>query len=402
LASGIFFAFSAAMTKSDLSKTTMALETPLRDRLDSLAAFEPFPDGPVLSVYLDLRPDQNGRPTYDSFLRKAFSERARTLKGEARQSFDRDVERITHHLGAAIPKSASAVAIFACAARDDFFEAIRLDAPIEQHWLFIGSVPHLYPLARVNDQFPRYAALLVDTNSARLFVFGLNATETRREVRNVKTRKSSMGGWSQARYQRHLENFHLHHMKEVVDVLDRVVRAESINQVIVACDEVSRPVLMEQLPKHLAEKVVDVLKLDINTPRHEVLAETLDALRERDAKSDAQAVGRMLDAWQAGGLAVVGPEDTLSALTLGQVEELLVTASPDRLKKTRGLPADAAPGPVDVETSAQGPSIDADRVKLADELVTRAQQSSARIRFIEDPGLLADVGGVGALLRFKI
>jgi len=45
--------------------------------------------------------------------------------------------------------------------------------------LFIGSLPHLYPLARVNDQFPRYAALIVDTNSAQLFVFGLATTELR-------------------------------------------------------------------------------------------------------------------------------------------------------------------------------------------------------------------------------
>ena len=41
-------------------------------------------------------------------------------------------------------------------------------------------------------------------------------------------------------------------------------------------------------------------------------------------------------------------------------------------------------------------------LKLADELVTKAQQQSARIRFIENADLLADVGGVGAILRFKI
>ena len=40
--------------------------------------------------------------------------------------------------------------------------------------------------------------------------------------------------------------------------------------------------------------------------------------------------------------------------------------------------------------------------QTVDELVARAQQSSARIRFIEDDNLLADVGGVGALLRFRI
>ena len=53
-------------------------------------------------------------------------------------------------------------------------------------------------------------------------------------------------------------------------------------------------------------------------------------------------------------------------------------------------------------TSNPSGSTDEGRLKLSDELVTRAQQTAARIRFIEDASLLADVGGVGALLRFRI
>jgi peptide subunit release factor 1 (eRF1) len=359
-----------------MQKTTAALATPLREQLDRLAAFEPG-DAPVLSLYLDMRPDEQGRHRYDTFLRKAWLERGRTLKGEARKSFDRDTERITTYLGNDVPKSVNGLAIFACSAADDFFEAVQLEAPLDQHWLFLGPVPHLYPLARLNDQYPRYAALLVDTNSARLFVFHLGRAHREQQITNVKTKRTSMGGSAQARYQRHRENFHLHHMKEVVDVLERVVRDEVIMQVVVACDEVSRPLLMEQLPKHLAEKVVDVLKLDINTPEHRVLAETMEALRQRDAETDASRVEEMLGAWRGNGLAVAGPEDTLKALEMGQVEELLITSQ-------------------DLQR------MDEKAVKQANDLVTRAQQSAARIRFIEDPDLLAEVDAVGALLRFKI
>ena len=145
-------------------------------------------------------------------------------------------------------------------------------------------------------------------------------------MNNVKTKRTSIGGSSQARYQRHVENFHLHHMKEVVEVLDRVVRDEVINQIVVACDEVAKPLLMEQLPKHLAEKIVDVLKLDINTPEQRVLAETMDALREKDAETDASQVEAMLGAWRGNGLGVAGPEETLKALEMGQVEELLIAS----------------------------------------------------------------------------
>jgi peptide chain release factor subunit 1 len=383
-----------------MPKTTTALETPLRDQLNRLSAFEPT-DAPVLSLYLDLRADQHGRTSYEPFLRKVFAERARVLKGDARQSFDADVERITTYL-AGLPASPQGVAIFACSARDGFFETIALDVPVEHHWLFVGSVPHLYPLMRVNDQFPRYAALLVDTNAARLFVFGLGAVETQTEVKNVKTRKGAVGGWSQARYQRHIDNFHLHHMKEVVSVLDRVVREESLDRIVVACDATAKPMLMEQLPKHLADKIVDLMKLDINAPEHQVLSRTLEALREHDADTDAAQVERMLGAWNAGGLGVAGPEETLKALQQGQVEELLITATPELLARARTVTTDVTPAPVDVDTSAPATDIDTDRHRLADHFVVHAHMSGARIRFVEDPALLEDVGGVGALLRFKI
>jgi len=358
-----------------MQKTTTALETPLREQLDRLAAFEAV-DAPVLSLYLDMRADDQGQRRYDTFLKRAWLERGRTLKDDSRKSFDRDTARINEYLGN-VPKSVNGLAVFACAAANDFFEAVQLNAPLDHNWLFIGQAPHLYPLARLNDQYPRYAALLLDTNSARLFVFTLGRAESTEQVNNVKTRRHSMGGSSQARYQRHIENFHLHHMKEVVEVLDRVVREESINQIVVACDEVARPLLMEQLPKHLAEKIVDVLKLDINTPGQQVLAETMEALREKDAETDAEKVEAMLGGWRGNGLGVAGREETLKALEMGQVEELLITSQ--NLEQMK----DKEAGQVN-------------------DLVTKAQQSAARIRFIEDPALLADVEGVGAILRFKI
>ena len=384
-----------------MQKTTTALSTPLRDHLDRLASFQPVDDAPVLSLYLDLQPDEHGRDRYGAWLRKTLNERTFTLKGAARRSFEADVERIKAFLDDAARPSVNGLAIFACSAHD-LFHTIQLDVGFDDHWLFLGSVPHLYPLARVNDQYPRYAALLVDTNAARLFVFGLGATQKGEAIQNTKTRRTMAGGWSQARYQRHLENFHLHHLKEVVDTLERLVVDEQINHIVISCDDVAKPTLMEQLPKLLADKVIDMARLNNHAPEREVLAATLEALRGRDAQTDAEHVDALIGAWRAHGLGVVGPEDTLQALEMGQVEELLITTRPDTLRHAESLSAPMAPGPVEVDTSAPSAELDATRLKLADELVTKAQQTSARIRFIEDQDLLADVGGVGALLRFRI
>jgi peptide subunit release factor 1 (eRF1) len=383
-----------------MQKATTALETALREQLDRLAAFEPT-ELPVLSLYLSMVPDEHGQSGHAEFLRKTFPERIRTLKGDARKSFERDIARVDSYLGT-VPASANGLAIFACAGCNDFFQSVQLDVPLDHHWLYVASVPHLYPLARLNDQHPRYAALLLDTNAARIFVFGLGNTQARETVTNVKTRKTSTGGWAQARYQRHIDNFHLHHMKEVVAVLDRVVRDEKIAHVVVACDVVARPLLNEQLPKHLAAKVIDMTKLGVTTPQQTVLAETMDALRQKDAETDGEHVRRLLDAWHAGGLGVVGPEETMAALVTGQVEELLIAATPERLRLAQAPASLVAPGPVEVDTSRPHADVDTERHKLAGDLVTKAQQTGARIRFLEDPDLLDDVGGVGAILRFRI
>lgn len=385
-----------------MQKSTTSLATPLREQLDRLAAFEPSEDAPVLSLYLDAQADQHGQSQHETWLRKTLAERARTLTGDARASFDRDAERIATFVGKEARRSANGLVIFACAARD-LWEVVQLDVPTDDHWLFVGSVPHLYPLARLNDQYPRYAALLADTNSARLFVFSLGAVEHDEQVRNAKTRKTSAGGWSQARYQRRLEKFHLQHLKEVADALERVVRDEQINQIVIACDEVTKPTLLEQLPQHLADKVIDIVRLDINAPEREVLDATLEALRGHDAETDAERVETLITAWRSNGLGVVGAEDTLKALEMGQVEELLITGTPGQIRQPSSLPAAVAPGPVEVDSSSPAATdVDADRLKIADELVTKAQQTSARVRIIEDEQLLFEVGGVGAILRFRI
>lgn len=370
--------------------------------MEVLAALEPSPF-PFISLYLDLTPNQNGREDHHQFVRKVFKDRTAGFKEESpeRQSFERDAERIAQYLESEADKSWQGLAIFTSSG-SEFFEAIPLEAPFDSHMLFIGSVPHLYPLAKLIDTFPRYAAVLLDTNKARILVFSLAATERDEKIQNEKTRRSKKGGWSQARYQRHIENYHLQHVKEVVDSLDKIVRDENIQHIVVAGEAVAMPIFREQLPKHLHEKLVDEIALQRNASGANILESTLAALRGKDADTDADKVEELMDAWQSGGLGVAGPEATLSAFQLGQVDELIITASPEVLKPVQKLPEDAAPGEVTVETSAPQGTADEQRLKLADELVTRAHQTSARIRFIEDEHLLADIGGVGALLRFRI
>lgn len=377
----------------------MPITEELTAQLDRLASTDTGPF-PVISLYLNLQPNERGRDQFEPFLRKELADRVATYpaSGPERESLERDANKIRDYVNT-VDASVNGLAVFACGGAD-LFEAVPLAAPIDEHRLYISDQPHLYPLARLLDQYPRYAALVADTNSARIFVFAANSVERAEQIEGTKTKHHKRGGWSQARYQRHTENFHVQHVKEVVDALARIVREDDIPTVLVSGDDVVRPLLREHLPKEIGDRVIETDSMDIRTPQHEVLTATLATLRERDATTDRERVDELIGAYRGSGLGCVGIDAVKRAFEMGQVDELIIAASPHTLgetnakKSAKSEPAPAADGGAQPERSPQE--------RAADELIAQAHNTSAKIRFIEDPSLLAPVGGVGALLRFKI
>jgi peptide subunit release factor 1 (eRF1) len=359
----------------------------LTEQLDRVAAADTGPF-PVISLYLDMRPNERGRDQFEPFLRKELHERVDTYpaSGPERESLEADAAKIRDYV-ANVDGSVNGLALFACNAAD-LFVALDLAAPIDKHRIYVSDRPHLYPLARLIDEYPRYLALVTDSHSARIFVFAINEIEKTEQVESEKTKHHKKGGWSQARYQRHTENFHLQHAKEVIEHVARIVREESIDKVVVAADDVMMPLLREQFPKEISDRIVDTLKLDVHANEASVLQATIAALHKKDAENDKERVEELIGAYRANGLACAGREATRRALEMGQVDELVITAVPEVLAKDQG----AVNNPTEL---SQGES-------TADELVVLARNTSAKVRFIEDKALLEPVGGVGAFLRFKL
>src|SRR4051812_23154617 len=376
------------------------MPTLLQEQFDRLVAFPPT-TFPVLSLYLNAEPDQHGKDDVDRFLRRELTARGRTFQPHSadRESYDRDVQRIQSWVGENLRPSANGVAIFACAGADDFFEAIQLNAPVKEHRLYVYHQPHLYELARLTDSYPRYAAVVLDSQLARIFVFALGGTVGEAQVEGESRNRHQAGGWSQARYQRHVDNQRQQHAKETVAALDRIVREEGIGHIVLAGGEVSVPLFRDELPQHLQEKLVeDVLRLDITAPEHEVLEATLDAMISEDRREDADQVRRAIEGYRSGGLGVAGLGPTFGALIRGQVDDLLIS---EEFETRHAEPVPRNSPLIPPELAIQLPE-EVEQVDLADELVTRAKGTGATVSFIENPTYLADVDGVAGLLRFTL
>ena len=383
------------------STITEPLASTLEEPLARLVAFEPT-TFPVLSVYLNTQPDQHGRACDAApYLHREFKALARTWAPSSpeRRSFDRDVERIVSYVADKIDSAANGVAIFACWGAEEFFEAIQLTTPVSDNRVYAYNQPHLYHLARLDEQYPRYAAVLTDTNTARIFVFGLGHVIDAEEVKGKKVHRVKVGGWSQARYQRRVGNAHQEHAKEVIEHLAQIVREDHVSHIILAGDSVVIPLLQEQLPQEMVP-MVEVMKLDIHASEQDVLTATLERLQEQEAKTAAEKVDRLMHQYRARGLAVVGLHETLEALANGQVEELLISSA---LEKSH-------PEPEEVEAILVPEIPDADggteseeprQASVPDLLVTKAKQTGATVTFIEDAALLESIGGVAAFLRWR-
>ena len=213
---------------------TQSPVTPANDldaQFQRLLDFEPT-TLPVISLYLNTQPDNHGRDSFEGFIQRQFASRARTFAAGSPEleSFSRDTARIQQYLEKELKPSANGLALFACSGADEFFEAVQLGAPVDEHRLYVYNQPHLYHLARLDDEYPRYAALVTDANSARIFVFGLGEKVADAKVKGKKVQRVKVGGWSQARYQRRVGNAHKEHAKESIDALERIVREQRLTE----------------------------------------------------------------------------------------------------------------------------------------------------------------------------
>lgn len=387
----------------------------LNDLLQTLLTVEPS-GFPFVSIYLNAESNENGRDDYGIWLRNELAEQAENYAEDSpeAQSFKADTERILNFLDNEVAPSANGIAIFASFGADEFFKTAQIEVPFPNNRLFTFDRPHIFPLARAIDQNPKYAVLWADTNKADIYVFGgenhinveIETVAKVEAIQNEITQGTKVGGWSQARYQRHIANFHLQHAKETVEELDKLVRDSKIEHLILCGDErVIMPTLRPQLPKALEEKVVETLNLSQYDSERKIREATLEVMQKQNAAGDEAAVERMYGAAKAAaGLGTIGVEDTLAALSNGQVEELLISANFGAIeysqKKVKRVLRDYAPGD-DNSISDELPKVREPR-QIADELIVRALNSAAKIKFIEDESLLKEAHGVGAVLRYNI
>lgn len=366
--------------------------------LSKLISFEPT-GLPFISVYLNTEPNETGKKVFGAFLKKQLSDAMFRPRSAEEASFERDIERIMEFAENMDPATRGA-AVFASFGSGEFFETFEFRMPFEQSLFFNFDRAHIYPLVRLISRHPTYALVQADTNAARIYVLRRGETLDKEEFQNVKTSRSEVGGWSQMRYQRHLENFHQQHAKEVVAELEKIVREERIERIVFAGDQaVIIPLLRKEMSAEALGKVAASLALGIRTPESELLESAELAIIQDENLTDKEKISRLHEEAYNGGIGVAGVERTLAALLEGRVQELYISSD---LKKITFSSTEVEMVLRDYEPGEERDLPNSKEKRFViDEIIKLAAGSVDEIRFIGDPHLLATDGGVGAILRYK-
>lgn len=375
------------------------MATDLQAKLQELTAL-PNTENPLLSVYVDYRPDGNGQRQAIQMLEQDFDIVADQVKGRGGnlKSFEADRQRIMDYVNREAPKDANGLAIFACDA-EGLWEVMPLQVPVETR-LVEDRYPHIFNLARILDEYETYAVVLADSQESRIFVISLNEAEKAGETEaDEEIRRFDAGGWGQMLFQRRTENVIKAHTKEIADKLNRIMRRHDVQHVIIAGNDSVKGLVMASLPQQIKDKLVDFINLDIQSNMQAIMEAIEPRMREVEQDQEADDL-ETLEAQvnTRGGHGVVGIGDTAMALTKGQVMTLIIHQG---FNATGGECPNCGTIRPGLRNNCPYDGAEMQQVNLREIFTARAVQQAATVQVVEASDYLDQHEGVGAILRYS-
>lgn len=312
--------------KDEQIESPLSLE--LQETLKRLAALEPSPEAPYLTVILDWEPqgeNPNMRPSRRFFAdqTKAMLEPLQAHTPE-HDSLSADVERVSEWLDSEVDPSAQSVCVVACNAKG-VFEPFALGVPVPDSQILTGPVPHLSSLVRVAEDYEPYVVLLADQKEAILTLISQRHAQSQMTAKGDDWPRHQMqGGWSQRRFQNGAEERIANFAREVSEELRSRMDEFGVQRLILAMDEVAGSAYNEALHQSVKERVVGQTHIDIRATMADVIEATTPLIDQAERDRERETVQTVEDSRGEGNLAVVGAEDVIVALQTGQVMTLVM------------------------------------------------------------------------------
>lgn len=373
------------------------------ENLRQLAGFR-AEKGCAISLYLDLDPSVS--PTAGDAATRVNSlvdEGAKSdgaNRGEQthdqRQGLRADFDRIRHFFAEDFDRDgAHGFAVF-CAGLDNLWQVLPLSESVADA-IKIGRELYLAPLVPLVGRGDGAVVAVVSREQGRLYRLSGGRLEEVADLFEEQPRRHDQGGWSQARFQRHVDELARDHLKTVAEELERHLRRLRFPRVVVVSPEEMKSDFADALAADARSAVIGWTTAEAHASPADLLEVALPVLEEWRQRYEQDVVERWREEAGRNGRAASGWAATLEAASDGRVECLVFAEGAQhaafQCPACGRVSLDGGRCPLDgthMEEREEGLDLAVHQV-----LVHGGHVLALRHRADLDP-----VGGIGAILRY--
>jgi peptide chain release factor subunit 1 len=378
------------------------------EKLRDLANLRPD-NARVLSLFVNLDPTEFATPpARGSEVRSVLDQAERSVKElkernglthEQQTALRDDIERarLWFNNGDFDAKGAHGLAVY-LAGPAGLFEVVKLPRPVQTNAV-VDSSPYVEPIADLGSQ-RHWGVLLVSRRNGRIFRGNAEGLREVDQVWDDTHGQHDQGGWSQARYQRSVEEEKKDHVRAVLDVLFEHHQRAPIDCLLVGCNEELYPDVQAYLHPYLKERLLGRFDVDVeNTNPEDVFDAAKPTIEKRESQREREALDTLIERVNSGGRAAAGLRDTLTALNEQRVERLLINYGFD--EPGTQCPHDGSLYTTDIDTCPADGTPTERREPITESAMEHALLQSAEVHVVryhaED---LEPLGNIGAVFRF--
>jgi peptide chain release factor subunit 1 len=373
------------------------------DTLRQLAGFRAA-KGCAISLYLDLDPSDS--PTAGDAATRVNSLVDQGLKSnganrgeqthEQRVGLREDFDRIRHFFTEEFDRDgAHGFALF-CAGLDNVWQAMPLTEAVPDE-IKVGRDLYLAPLVPLVGRGEGAVVAVVSREEGRLYRLRAGKLEEIADLFEEQPGQHDQGGWSQSRYQRHIDELARNHLKNVAEELERQLRQLRYPRVVIVSPEELKSEFGEMLAGDTRSAVIGWTTAKAHASPTDLYGIAVPVLEQWRQDREREIVERWKEEAGRNGRAASGWEETLESATDGRVECLVFQEGAEhgafQCPACGRVSLDGGRCPLDgteMEDRAEG-------LDLAVHQVLAHGGYVLALRHRQD---LDPVGGIGAILRF--
>ncbi len=386
---------SSLRSSADSREVELVFDTP---QLRQLARYRDE-EGLICSFYYPLEKGESAEEgsliRLKNLINEALADREEWTSTQFR-SVSRDVARIERRVTEEMVLSGGGLVVFASDAAG-LWEEFHLPVGVGPQ-LIVDHVTRMRSMIEFVNGYRRCCTVLVGKGRARIFLLDPAGVEEHVEIVGEVPGRHDQGGWAQARYQRHHDDRVMRHLKETADEVFSLFQEEPFEQLFLAGTDELVSEFAEYLHPYLSDRFCRAFPMEMVSSATEVKEQTLIVARQLVEAAEEEALDDLRAEVHTGNLGAAGLEDTLLALQKGQVLRLFVNEgfqAPGQRCTSCGMLSLRSPCPFcGGETEALE--------DIVESVVTDAFLRNCATVFVSSAHekKLAELGGIGALLRF--